>query len=486
MVLSFTAWVFCDLVLWATEYPSYTMFFWSILNIFEPLVYFFAFYFLYVLTFEKDFSIIQKIFFSLPMLVTFVLTPTRFGLLGYNLANCDRAAVEGIVATYGYAIEIIYILLILGFSVYFINKTKEVSEKRKSILITAGIVAFLLSFSIGNIVEIFTQNWYVGQYGLFGAPIFVGFLAYVMVKYKTFNTKIFGTQVLVTAIGVLIISMLFVRYIENIRYVIIGTIILFIPFGYQLIRSVRREIEQREKIEKLAGELEVANQGQASLMHFMNHQIKGRFGNTKNIFAELMTGDYGQMPKDTLPLLEKGLDESNVGINYVQGILKGASAEKGTLPYDMKSMDMKSVVENVASKQKESAEKKGLAFNFNMEPGDYNITGDDIQLGEATRNLIDNSINYTEKGSVSVNLSQTDKTILLKVIDTGVGIAPEDKARLFTAGGRGVNALKVNVNATGFGLVFVKNVAEAHKGRVWVESAGSDKGSTFYLELPKS
>ena len=154
------------------------------------------------------------------------------------------------------------------------------------------------------------------------------------------------------------------------------------------------------------------------------------------------------------------------------------------MPYDMKLFDIKPVLEEVAKKQREYAEKKGLKFTLTIEPGDYNLTGDSIQLGEAMKNLIDNSINYTPSGSIAVSLTQNINMIRLTVKDTGVGIAPEDRDRLFKAGGRGVDSLKVNTNATGYGLVFVKGVVEAHKGRVWVESLGRGKGSTFYMELP--
>ncbi|MDO8729026.1 MAG: ATP-binding protein [bacterium] len=74
--------------------------------------------------------------------------------------------------------------------------------------------------------------------------------------------------------------------------------------------------------------------------------------------------------------------------------------------------------------------------------------------------------------------------MLLTVQDTGVGISDELKPKLFTKGGRDENSLKVNINSTGFGLSFVKDVVEAHKGRVWAESAGPNQGSTFYMELP--
>jgi signal transduction histidine kinase len=59
-------------------------------------------------------------------------------------------------------------------------------------------------------------------------------------------------------------------------------------------------------------------------------------------------------------------------------------------------------------------------------------------------------------------------------------------SRLFTAGGRGKNSLKVNVDSTGFGLFIAKQIVTDHKGRIWVESDGVGKGSTFTVELPKN
>ncbi len=55
---------------------------------------------------------------------------------------------------------------------------------------------------------------------------------------------------------------------------------------------------------------------------------------------------------------------------------------------------------------------------------------------------------------------------------------------LFTEGGHGAESRKVNVDSTGFGLYIVKNIIEAHKGRVWAESEGAGKGAKFTVELP--
>ncbi|MDB5237390.1 MAG: Two-component system, NarL family, sensor histidine kinase BarA, partial [Parcubacteria group bacterium] len=79
--LFFSLWVFGDLVIWATDKPEITMFFWTLINIAEPLVYFFLFYFFQTFIFKKDFTLLQKILFIIPVLPTIILAPTHFMLL---------------------------------------------------------------------------------------------------------------------------------------------------------------------------------------------------------------------------------------------------------------------------------------------------------------------------------------------------------------------------------------------------------------------
>ncbi len=227
-----------------------------------------------------------------------------------------------------------------------------------------------------------------------------------------------------------------------------------------------------------------ANAGQKTLIHVMNHQIKGFLGACKNIFAELMTDDYGKMPEATLPLLQKGLEETNDGVDYVTQILRGASAESGSIIYDMHELDLKALLEKAYAEKIEGAKKKGLATALDIKDGNYTISADEKNLFEALKNLIDNSINYTPAGNIWVSLSKKDGKALIAVKDTGIGVREEDKPKLFKAGGITKDSIRVNIKSSGYGLAFVKGVAEAHKGKVWLESEGEGKGSTFYLELP--
>lgn len=369
------------------------------------------------------------------------------------------------------------------FRSYIDSKDSDRTNQLKFILIgTAvgfifGMIFNLILPALGD----YSQIWL----GPLFSFIMVASIGYSISKFHLFNIQVVATEISTFILWLVILvrtltSQTLTDQITN-GIILVATVVI----GIFIIRSVIKEVKQREQIESLAGELKRVNEGQVSLMHFMNHQVKGRFGNAKNIFAELLTDDYGVMPDEAKPLLEKGLEETNMGIDYVQNILRSSSADSGKLIYDMKLVDYKAVVEREFEKEKLKAEQKGLNFSLKVEDGEYSVVGDLRQLGEATRNIIDNSVTYTFEGSVEVTLSSTKYSVNLVIKDTGIGLTDTDKTSLFKSGGKGSESLKYNVNSTGYGLAFVKGVVDAHKGRVWAESEGRGKGSTFNLELPK-
>ncbi len=83
-----------------------------------------------------------------------------------------------------------------------------------------------------------------------------------------------------------------------------------------------------------------------------------------------------------------------------------------------------------------------------------------------------------------MELTKSDNVIRFTIIDTGVGISPEDMPKLFTEGGHGTHSKEINPDSTGFGLSIAKQIVEAHSGTIRAESQGSGVGSTFIVELP--
>ncbi len=482
-ILPFVAWVFFALIFWATNRSDIVMFAWLIDILVEPLVYIGALYLLYVLIDKKDISFSKKALLSILYIPIPLLLPTPWVLSGFDISSC--LAIEGPIALYyTYFVEILVTLWLIIFCVDRYVLTKDTKKRKEILYLSIGTILLLFAFAWGNIIGSFTDDWVLGDYGLFGMPIFLGFLVYSIVQYRLFNMKIIGTTALVSALWVITASLLAIQDIDITHAVVAGTLILTTIFGWILINSIRNVVKQREVIEEQKKKLEDSNEGQENLIHIMNHQIKGYLSKSRNIFAELQTNDYGEMPEAIKPLIKEGLDSLTEGVGFVQEVLNGSSAANGTIVYAENSFDLDEVVKSVADAQKQNAEAKELTLNLEIVPGSYHTIGDNVQLREAIKNLIDNSIRYTLKGRLTIKLESKENKMLLSVKDTGVGISEEDRPKLFTKGGRGKDSLKINISSTGYGLAFVKAVVEAHKGRVWVESEGAGKGSTFYMELP--
>lgn len=246
-----------------------------------------------------------------------------------------------------------------------------------------------------------------------------------------------------------------------------------------------------KQVDSLNKDLETANvslqnliKQRESLVHLVTHKVKGSFTHSKYIFAGMLDGSFGALTPELKMMAEKGLQSDNTGIETVDLVLNAANLQKGSVKYEMKTIDLKDLVLKVLSEKKISIEMAKLQLENNIKDDTYNVAGDCFWLKEAISNLIENSIKYTKEGKISVGMKKKDGKIIFSVRDTGIGIAEEDKKNLFTEGGRGKDLVKINVDSTGYGLYSVKLIVEAHHGRVWAESEGAGKGAAFFIELP--
>ena len=373
--------------------------------------------------------------------------------------------------------------LISGLVILF-RRMRQVTgvEHRQTLMLFLGMFFTAILILTFNVIlpNIFSNRGFIPLAALFLLP-FITLTFYAIYKHHLFNLKVVTTVFL--GFMVTVFSFVNILYSTNVS----GIAINVTAFLIVLIGSIKI-VQDTLNLERLTEELSVTNRGQENLIHIMNHQIKGYLGTARSVFAELLqSNDYGQMPEASKPLLSKGLEEMTAGVDYVQQILKGASAHSGTVSYDMKPIDLKSLVSDLVVKQKEVAEKAGLSFESNITSGDYSVTGDTMLLEEAFKNLITNAIKYNNpNGSIAVTLSRTGEKILFVVKDTGLGISKEDAPKLFKPGGVGKDSIKYNVEASGFGLALVKPVVEKHQGRVWYTSNSPEKGTTFFVELPVS
>lgn len=420
------------------------------------------------------------------------LTPLVFSRIS-NLAPVGKVSTvekgPAIILFIGFVLSLIIGSFYLLIKKY--RKAKE-SEKDKLKFIFIGILMTLFLIINFNFIlpALFDYNKFIPFGALFIFP-FVAFAAYAIFKHGLLNVKTVATEIL--AFILTIITFLEILFATEVSQIIFRSsiFVLVLIFGILLIRGVMREVKQREKIEDLAKDLKKfnldltsANERQENLVHFITHQVKGFFTKSKYIFSALLEGDYGHLDERMESVVREGLRSDNEGIDMVQNILNAANIKNGTMSYSMDPIDLGQIVLDIISEQKKNAEAKNLSFEADVKGGNYKISGDSFQLKNVIKNLIDNSIKYTPKGGLEASLSENGGKILFSVKDTGVGIAEEDKNKLFTEGGKGKNSQKINVNSTGFGLFIAKNIIEAHNGKIWAESEGEGKGSQFFVELP--
>lgn len=484
IAILFSVWSIFDLIIWATNRPDVVLFFWSLQILFEPLIYLTCFCLVYFFIKDKDLPFSWKTVSLLLYSPMVLLLATNYNLVGVDINFCN--AVEGFIAQYfTYIFELTTILIIMSMTVWEYRRISEISRKKEIVTFSLGIILFLVAFSSGNIIGSFTENWTLAQAGLIGMPIFVGFLGYTIVKFKTFNIKLLGAQALVVALGSLVFAILFIRRIENVRVVVIFTLIFVIALGYALIRSVKKEVQQKEELERLNVYLESLIKQRESLVHLVTHKVKSSFTRSKYIFAGLLDGTFGEVSPEIQKYAKQGMESDNTGLQTVDLVLNAANLQKGVVKYDMKVIDFKEIILKALAEKKIQAEARGLQME-NMIHDDkndiYSVLGDVFWLREAVNNLIDNAIKYTKMGKIIINLEDGNGKVKFSIKDTGIGITDEDKKNLFTEGGRGKEAVKTNVDSTGYGLFSVKLIIEAHKGKVWAESEAG-KGSTFFVEL---
>ena len=489
IAIFFSFWTLTTLIVWAGNDGGLMAFIWPFYSLILGFIAVFCIYFIYVFLEKKDISTRIKILFLTLLAPVLILASTNFNISGFNITHCDAFDFEWLpFKIYGTLLGVIAMLWILFLLIKYYRISDKVF-KRQIVLMGTGIELFLFSFfGMEFLATYLTKigllpDSQLELYGLFGMVIFIIYISVLMVRFGAFNIKLIATQALIWGLVALIGSQFFFIQVP-INFVLNGIgFLAAIILGQYLIKSVKKEIQQREELAKLNINLEDLLKQRESLVHLVTHKVKGSFTRSKYIFAGMLEGMFGDINEEVKKRAEQGLESDNMGIETVDLVLNAANLEKGTVKYEMKTLDLKDLVNKTVSEKMISAEAKGLKLESDIKEDVYNVSGDSLWLKEVINNLVENSIKYTREGKIIAGLLKKENKVLFYVKDTGVGVTEEDKKNLFTEGGRGKDSVKVNVDSTGYGLYSVKMILDAHKGRVWMENNTDGVGSTFWVEL---
>ncbi len=255
--------------------------------------------------------------------------------------------------------------------------------------------------------------------------------------------------------------------------------------------SQELELKVKERTKQLANALEQVNdisQKKSEFISAVSHELRTPLTSIKGYAAILLAGKIGAIPDAVKERLAKINTHSDNLVAMINNLLDIARIESGRVELKFELKSVKLIIDNVADLLTPQIKDKEIKLSINLPENAAMIYVDVSHAERIFINLINNAIKFTPKnGAIQISASSAiDRGyITFYIVDTGIGIAPDDVKKLFDEFFRVENEINQNVKGTGLGLTLVKNIVEAHRGSVQVKSQVG-AGTTFSFALPTS
>ncbi|MDM9630357.1 response regulator [Robiginitalea aurantiaca] len=255
------------------------------------------------------------------------------------------------------------------------------------------------------------------------------------------------------------------------------------------------ELFEEAKVAK--AKAEEANEAKSAFLSTVSHELRtpltSVLGFAKIIRKRLVDKVFpavnveDQKIKKTMKQVSENLDvvvsEGERLTSLINDVLDLAKIESGRMEWNMKPVFMQDVIGRAVSATSALFEQKDLKLQKNVPDNLPLISGDEDKLIQVVINLLSNAVKFTDKGSVVIEAYKDNNQVIVEVQDTGVGIAEEDKHKIFERFRQAGDTLTDKPKGTGLGLPICREIIEHHGGIIWMNSE-PNVGSTFFFSVP--
>ena len=312
----------------------------------------------------------------------------------------------------------------------------------------------------------------------------MGSISYAIVRHKLFNIKVITTQIFTTVLWVVLFTRLFTSQGSSEFITNLFIFLIMLVIGVLLIRSVKKEVEQREKLEQLTQKLKHLDEQKDEFISMAAHELRAPMTAIKGYISMIMEGEEGDITEKARGYLADANNINDRLVRLVNNMLNVSRIEEGRMAYQIEDEYLSRVVRLVYSQFVPEAERKGLAYKLEIPTHIKDkVRVDPDRIQEVIGNLISNAVKYTENGFIKVRLTQPSKgSVRFEVEDTGLGVSEEEQKKLFQKFER-IETNLGKTTGTGLGLYISKLLIETFHGKIDINSKPG-KGSIFWFELP--
>ena len=247
----------------------------------------------------------------------------------------------------------------------------------------------------------------------------------------------------------------------------------------------------QEKVSKATAALKRTNSKLIALddskdefISMASHQLRTPLTSIKGYISMMLEGDLGKITPTQRKALEEAFNSSQRMVFLISDFLNVSRIRTGKFIMEKDETDLNQIVVEEITQLRELAGLREQTINYTPPKNFPKVMLDDTKTRQVMMNFIDNAIFYTPKnGKIDIVLEQTDKEIIFKVTDTGIGVPKNVQHRLFTKFFRAENARNARPDGTGLGLFMGQKIIDAQGGKMIFHSV-ENEGSTFGFRFP--
>jgi signal transduction histidine kinase/DNA-binding NarL/FixJ family response regulator len=269
--------------------------------------------------------------------------------------------------------------------------------------------------------------------------------------------------------------------VEKMAWIGAFSLFLLIVFAWIIIRDLTTNQNYRKQLELLNNENEELLRTKSMLMATVTHDLQTPLGSIIGFHDLIKSSGINAKQKQYLDNIKESTDYI---LKLVNDLLDFSKLENNRITIQNSGFNMKGLIEGICRTLEPIALKKNIELNWDIdEELNNNFLSDPYRIKQVLTNLISNSVKFTHEGSVEVTARQENNTVIISVLDTGIGIARERQQDVFKEFTQAHTGIEKKFGGTGLGLTISKKIIELLGGTINLESE-EGQGSIFTVTIP--